>query len=308
MRQYATSKMIKEISATNIIDALESGDLLWDPIKTPIQTCDIINTDGSITDGKMIRDHFSITRSDTHDSIGVVGTKYHPISNSAAFSFFDEIVEKHGATYTRAACVDGGSRVFLQAKLDKSFTIGNGDQTDLYVTLMNSHDGSSSLYSMITPIRLFCSNQLNAAMKQAVSKIKITHTASAEGRMADALQIYGSALTYFDKFEEAAIIMANKMVDRATLNAFIDTLMTPPADNASSRSATIYSNKREKVIELFEEGKGNNGQTMWDLYNGVTEYVDHYFGSDIDKRFVSSLVGAGATLKNRAFNTAMAMC
>jgi len=102
--------------------------------------------------------------------------------------------------------------------------------------------------------------------------------------------------------------MANKLVDRVMVNNFLDTLMTPPAEGSSSRSISIHSNKREKVIELFEEGKGNNGSTMWDLYNGTTEFVDHFFGSDVDKRFVSSLVGAGADMKNRAFHTAMAMC
>ena len=73
------------------------------------------------------------------------------------------------------------------------------------------------------------------------------------------------------------------------------------------RSLTIMKNKRDTVERLFETGKGNKGQSVWDLYNGATEWVDHYKGNNEEKRFASAMFGDGANIKGKAFQSAMAL-
>jgi len=58
------------------------------------------------------------------------------------------------------------------------------------------------------------------------------------------------------------------------------------------------------VKNLFTHGQGNGQNTVWDLYNGYTEWVDHYRQSDDDKRLVSSTIGTGVGLKEKAFKVA----
>jgi hypothetical protein len=45
---------------------------------------------------------------------------------------------------------------------------------------------------------------------------------------------------------------------------------------------------------------------MWDLYNGVTDYVDHLRTKDQDKAEVSALFGSGARIIETAFSAALA--
>jgi hypothetical protein len=47
---------------------------------------------------------------------------------------------------------------------------------------------------------------------------------------------------------------------------------------------------REQIAELYVSGKGNRGETAWDLFNAVTEYENHH------KRYKETSVAA---LENR---------
>ena len=35
------------------------------------------------------------------------------------------------------------------------------------------------------------------------------------------------------------------------------------------------NNKREKLVELYESGVGNVGETRWDAFNAITEFETH---------------------------------
>ena len=35
------------------------------------------------------------------------------------------------------------------------------------------------------------------------------------------------------------------------------------------------NNKREKLVELYESGVGNRGETKWDAFNAITEFETH---------------------------------
>ena len=87
--------------------------------------------------------------------------------------------------------------------------------------------------------------------------------------------------------------------------------------------ATSQEKKREEVVNLFHRGLGNRGETRWDAFNAVTEYLDHHQGSKritksmesdkvekrdnrktFERRFISNMTGGiNNNLKHRAFKT-----
>ena len=71
---------------------------------------------------------------------------------------------------------------------------------------------------------------------------------------------------------------------------------------------TKLLNRREELLRLTNRGNGNDGSTLWDLYNGVTEYATHEAGTRETpqntgeaNRFLSNVNGPNARLVTRAF-------
>lgn len=269
-------------------EALDKSGLTW-----IVEQSEIMGVNGLD-----IASHKMLYRSDDRSVLGVVGTNYVPIQNVTAFAFFDVIAEKYGAKYEFAGIIKNGKRIFLQAKLEKSFEAVRGDVVDCYITLLTAHDGSSSLRAFLTPIRLYCQNQLINAIKSATTNIHLKHTANVNDRIKDAFTVFQMSSSAFDLFKVKAEYLACKLVTKLMVDKFINELVQ---DTGSTR----VKNQRENLIELFENGKGNTGKTAWHLYNAATEFVDHARTSDPEKAMDSAMFGSGSLLKGKAFEVAM---
>ena len=271
-------------------EAMELSGLDWAVEQAPLITGNGISVDT----------HKALLRSDTSKVLGVVGRDYMPIQNTTAFAFFDVIAEKYGASYEYAGIIKEGKKIFLQAKLGQSFQAAPGDTVESYITLVTAHDGSSSLRAFLTPIRLFCQNQLIRAIKSATTNIALKHTPNVNDRIRAAMDVFQMSSQAFEVFEGKAKYLAQKVVDRQMVAKFLAEIIV---DTGSTRAR----NQRDKVEELFHHGRGNTGKTAWHLYNAATEFVDHERSSDAEKALESAMFGSGALLKEKAFEIALAV-
>ncbi len=271
-------------------EALEKSGLAWSVEQQPLITGSGISVDS----------HKAILRGDSNKIIGIVGRNYEPVQNTTAFAFFDVIAEKYGATYEYAGIIKEGRKVFLQAKLGNSFDAAPGDQVDSYITMVNAHDGSASIHAFLTPIRLFCQNQLIRAIKNATTNIRFRHTSSVNDRFKESMQVFKMSTEAFQLFEEKARVLAQKIVDTQMVEKFLKEIVP---ESGSTRS----NNQREKIEHLFESGRGNRGNNAWELYNAAVEYVDHERTKNEEKSLESAMFGSGAILKERAFEAAMTL-
>jgi phage/plasmid-like protein (TIGR03299 family) len=231
---------------------------------------------------------------------------YTPVQNEEAFGFLDSVVGEGQAIYHTAGSLDGGRRVWILAKLPGEIALRHTDVTEKYLLLMNSHDGSTALRMLFTPVRVVCKNTLNLAMSRAASEgIAIRHTASATSRIEEARRALGLARTYYDEFAaEAARLLASPYSDlQMTLLA---ERLFPTNENEVS---TRIKNRREQVFNLFEWGKGHAEirGTAWAALNAVAEFADHNRsvrarpGENRDeKRLASVWLGSAAALKQTA--------
>jgi phage/plasmid-like protein (TIGR03299 family) len=271
-------------------EALEKSGLAWSVEQEPLITGSGISVDT----------HKAVLRGDNSKIIGIVGSKYEPVQNTVAFAFFDVLAEKYGCSYEYAGIIKDGKKVFLQAKLGNSFEAAPGDQVDSYITMVNAHDGSASIHAFLTPIRLFCQNQLIRALKSATTNIKFRHTPSVNDRFKEAMNVFNMSTEAFQLFEEKAKVLAQKLVDSQMVAKFLAEIVP---ESGSTRS----NNQREKIEHLFESGRGNTGETAWHLYNAAVEYVDHERSRDAEKALDSAMFGSGAILKEKAFEAAMSL-
>lgn len=221
-----------------------------------------------------VPDQFATYRNDNNHPFGVVGSKYTIVQNSDAFSFFDALVGEGAAIYTTAGVLGKGERIFLTAKLPKYCRIaGSDDIIELFIVLSMSHDGSGSIKSMITPIRVVCQNTLNMAIKTAINVINIRHTSSAQTRLDQAHKVLGLSNTYMDEFNE----ICNRLAVTPVKDTFVEKIIADLFPTAKDEVSTRAKNIRTDVMNAYFTGAGQAPflGTAYGVYNGVTNYLNH---------------------------------
>ena len=242
--------------------------------------------------------------------LGHVSKKYEVLQNKDAFQPFDEVLLDRGYTYETAGAVKDGQRIWILAKAPDGTYIGD-DALDQYVLLFNSHNGSTGVTMKPTAIRVVCNNTLEFALnRDSDSGISLRHTTGVKDR----LDTLTSALKSCEEDMEDAFMIMRRMQDADATKEVMDQYFEDVFPSLKYRDVEAYhpvTNRKipnfakpqyDKLMGNFYCGAGNNGKSMWDAYNAVTEYVDH---NKNYKDPISSIgFGWGKDVKQKAFKIA----
>lgn len=282
---------INKTQMLNSAEMMERAGLNWKVLQAPV----LFEGNGlSEFDGKRVN-----YRSDNGQGLGIVSPTYKIVQNSTAFAFLDSFLGDEIESYVKAGQYKGGSQIYLRAKLPGSLTFAKNpdDKGEKFVDFFTSHDGSIALEVSIMAFRLVCSNGLKAFRKLSTVRVKHTLNMSLSHVKAE----LGLIQEQFDIMERLSEKMAGQPVSKDRLTSILESVgAVPKEDKRSTRALNII----DEVSRLFDRGRGTNLQnvrgTAWGAYNAITEYVDHYRGSDVLKRQESAAVGSGARIKERA--------
>ena len=133
---------------------------------------------------------YATYRTDYNIPLGIVKERYTPVQNIEAFSFFDDCIGKDRAIWQTAGFFGNGERIFVSAKLPNDILV-NGDPVENYLVFTNSHDGSTGVKILFTPIRVVCQNTLNAAIRTSTNFVSFRHTSSVHDNINVAKEILG---------------------------------------------------------------------------------------------------------------------
>lgn len=294
----ATQGGVDVSGAQTAEEAIKAAGLDWKvekrPVFYPTKTSQLVP----------LEDKYVTVRTDNDAGLGVVGDRYVPFQNKTVFSFFDQLVAEKAANYTRAGQIDGGSRVYLLAKLPKSVQVAGVDTVDTYLLFNNSHDGSSSVEVKLLAVRLICSNGLTGWGTQ--SSFKFRHSAAVAGKVIQARQVLGLTVQSIDQFLEQADRLARTKLNKQIVDDFLKGIDLHKTPDESTRR----ENQRYDILRLIDTGIGHDRpqiqRTLWAAVNAVTEYIDHRPG-DVEKRLSSIWFGHGAAIKEKAFKTALSL-
>lgn len=325
-----------EGKAATAAQAIEAAHLDWDVSLYNMKAYDNSGTEA------VVPDKYAVVRDDTWESnnkivLGVVGNRYVPLQNRDAFGFFDGIVGKGQAIYHTAGALGDGQRVWILAKLPDDIVLPGEDITNMYMLLSNSHDGTSSIEGMLTPVRVVCNNTLTMALQKHKHKFNIRHTASAGDKLNVAAKAVGFMRKQSGELQELFGDMARKQMNVSTLKGYFDSLWPEPDTQVKTRkevtdgdeiiksvgddmvlvgSSRAYGNwerRRDKLAEIFQTAPGCTIQqtrgTLWSAYNAVTEYVDHHSRNftTADNRMSSLVFGSSASKKADALELAASL-
>lgn len=262
---------------------------------------------------KQVPRSFAVTRSDNNAPLGIVGDRYTPMQNKDAFSFFDSVVGVKEAMYHTAGSLGDGERIWILAKLPGYIQVAKNDIVDKYLLLANTHNGTSSVEMLFSPVRVVCQNTLNMAIQGAKGDIaKARHTRGIMLKTDNIRESLKIVNYQYDIMEQASKKMVDKQMNQGHLEKYLEKigLLRNVIEEDEERRTTRSENIFNTMVNLFEHGKGNDMPevrgTLWAGYNSVVEYVDYIRGND-KKRANSLLFGSGADIKQKAWDTAVAM-
>ena len=179
----------------------------------------------------------------------------------------------------------------------------NGDMFKFYLNVIQSHDGSYSIMMYDSNMRIVCANTFRASLSdQGDINIKIRKTKNAGLALEHASETLASIYAGRDVFVQLLQRFASVECDAVKAEQLIAAWngVEVNCDLSTRAFNTIVS-----IADLHTTGIGNNGETLYDLFNAVTQYYTAGDGTGRDNgtvkrnwsKFASAEFGTGADKK-----------
>jgi len=235
---------------------------------------------------------------------------YKVINNREVWDCMVKALKDFGAIVTSAGTLERGKKFFISVALpdDTEMKI-NGDKFLAYLNFCTSHDGTIAMNVFDSLIRIVCMNTFRWSMESA-GKVgfKVYHTRNADLGMNNLGDLLNAILKGRATLKEVMEYMASVKLsneEAIAMSAGYFCLST-----GKEEIATRSFNSATEIATLFSRGMGNNGETLYDLANGATEYWTSGAGvgkdtSSLGSRVYRSSMGSAADHKS-AFIAMMA--
>ena len=248
--------------ALNSAEAIKMAGLDWTVSLRPLLTnSEMTNT---LID---VKDNFATVRDSDESVLGVVGKRYEPIQNSTCFDFLDRVLPDFDAKYETAGSLYDGRIVWMLLNLGQDVVVGD-DKIVPYLLLTNSHDGSTAIKAMTTPVRVVCANTLALAVNNFQSSFSFRHTKNVENRIEEARNSLELSYKYVDGFSEEVEKLIDQQVTTDKFNDMVDLLMPLPEladDNSNIQHYSTINSQRAVILNNFEN-------PAWSVINAISNY------------------------------------
>lgn len=206
--------------------------------------------------------------------VSVVGTGYEVIQNEDLLPLLHSLLEETGAEVVTAGRLPRGQResVYITLRMPRPLKVGK-DAVDLYMTVLNTHDGRSSAALLLTPVHTATRAVLNLDLPGAAHKLRIAHTSGAPAVIQQQVQeAMDHVYAYTDAFEDAAGELASRKLSQGGFEKLIAKAFDAPK-GAPNATQTRAENKLFRMAKLYAEMNGANG---WQALVAVAEWHDFY--------------------------------
>ncbi|MCS6500749.1 DUF932 domain-containing protein [Burkholderia thailandensis] len=249
-------------------------------------------------------------RSDTKAPLSVVSARYQVVQPSEILGFYRDLTEVGGFQLETAGVLKEGRKLWALARTGQSAMLNGKDEVNGYLLLATACDGSLATTAQFTSVRVVCNNTLQIALGDSATAIKVPHRSQFDAQAVK--RQLGIAISSWDAFMARTKALAERKVSDAAAETFFRRVLTYPTTNPAGRDTVAVNERAIKAVAQLYAGRGKGADlasasgTAWGLVNAVTEFTDHHrrARSD-DHRRDAAWFGAGATLKQRAWDEAM---
>lgn len=276
---------------------------------------------------KPFNNGYCVYRTDTNKPLGIVKERYTPIQNVDAFDGIDDLITQGNLTWVSAGAFGFGEQIFICAKITKTINIGDIDPVDSYLVFSNSHNGTTSINILFTPIRVKCTNMVNGAISQADAYIRFRHTENSVNNFNNSMNIIMQAINKLDDISplynklyhkkitdfESIEIIAKTFLTKEELNSIIFADKNHWAtrlihnDIDFLHDNKISTRKTNIILNTYEYYQTDETQqsiigTQWGVYNSITGYFSNIANLTGQKKINSLLYGNANKIANKTLN------
>jgi hypothetical protein len=175
-----------------------------------------------------------------------------------------------------------GKRVVVRSKLGEPIDV-DGDKVDGYFYTVIDNTGMSSNKCAPSTNRIACDNALHLIEKRRGDNLRHSDTfdANVEGMVRRIVR----NIEDFTGFNATIEFLKSNKFSRDQMAKLTQKLIPVEKEESTRRI-----NQREKIVDLYETGQGNVGESRWDALNAFTEFETHSRKQSPEK-LVRSLMG-----------------
>lgn len=314
-------------SGASCDDILRLARLEWELSMEPIFTFDRSGGPDITPTAHQIPNRLAVMRKHDKYVYEIMSANYQPVQPREMIDVFREFADAGNLTLETAGSLRHGAIVWVLAKLDKQFTLPGGDRNEAYILLSNSNDGSRSYEGQATDVCVVCMNTFRMATNGKADRLfKYRHTSglNVEEIRKQAQRDIGLIRESHDRLAEVAGLMSEVTVTPQNAVQYVALLAAPELlelDNKAVAKLTapeLLALPAPDINKIGAQARGMlsdieyaPGQTIaarkgtvWGMFNGITHYVDHVAGKNVEGRLGSAWFGPGQELKTRAFTLA----
>jgi phage/plasmid-like protein (TIGR03299 family) len=266
------------------------------------------NGDGNLLNLRSNPDATVLYRSDNNEPLSVVSKRYKVVQPKDVLGFYRDLVSVGGFELETAGVLKGGKKLWALARTGQKTILAGGDKVKAYLLLATSCDGSLATTAQFTSVRVVCNNTLQCAVGDRKGAVRVPHSTIFDP--AAVKQELGLGMSAWEVFMTNIKAMSNRPVNKFEAMSYLVNVLGDPA-------LPLNDQPNQKAIQtvygLYSgSGKGSDlasaSGTAWGLVNGITEFVDvHRRARNQDNRLDSAWFGQGAQIKQKAFESAMAL-
>ena len=242
------------------------------------------------TDGQPVQwtEKVAIVRDDNDRGLGTVSPDYEIVQNETLLSLIRPLESEGLITIENIGHLQHGASVFVQAKINAEFQV-IGESYSSYVTFLNGHVGNKSVAIGTSAYRVICGNTF--AMAYADISEKFRHTLGVNDRVLETKAVSDYVTVCMDKYTSYVERMANRSCSKGEFHQSLEKIF-------QKRVSEIK--QIEKLDELFARGRGNEGVSLYDAFNAVTDFTSNVARKSAKTQFQYVNFGSGNRLNQRA--------
>jgi phage/plasmid-like protein (TIGR03299 family) len=238
----------------------------------------------------------AVHRDDNDYRLGYVSKGYESVQNEVLLSKVNPLIEEGILTVENMGHLQNGAKVFIQARISQGFQV-IGEDYNAFITLLNGHTANASVAIGSSAVRVICANTFTMAYRDIGQKFR--HNRGVNELVIGSSMVMDLVNEDMARYAQNVETIANATCTGAQFTRFLE--------------ATYNKKEGDKIRNidrlnhLFYNGKGNEGHTLYDALNSVTEFSSHEVRKTNDGCFNYSNFGQGVSVNQRAMQVALEM-